>query len=105
MEFKSWNLGMVWFLPDAVLGCVEAEAWDTLARLLDRLAPAMPPEPVHLLHGADRGGAARCWRCATTVARPQNREAARAALAAIAASGATHTFAPLRDQLAAALGT
>ena len=45
-EFKAWNMGMVWFLPDAVSGCVEADAWDSLARLLDRLAPAMPPEPV-----------------------------------------------------------
>jgi hypothetical protein len=95
---------MVWFLPDALLGCVEAEAWDALGRLLDRLRPDMPPEPV-IFFTASIGGCRALLALRRDGASPQNRDAARAALAAIVASGATHTFAPLRDHLAAALGT
>src|SRR5262249_51396756 len=85
MEIKTWNMGMVWFVPDSVVGSVELEAWDTLGRLLDRLAPALPAEPApfftapvqaaHALLAMRRDGGA-----------PENREAARAALAAIVAS-------------------
>jgi class 3 adenylate cyclase/tetratricopeptide (TPR) repeat protein len=100
MELKTWNLGMVWFVPDAVIGCVEAEAWDTLGRLLDRLAPAMPPEPV-IFFTAPTEAAHALLALRHDGGSPQSRSAARAALAAIAASGAVHSLAPLRDRLAA----
>ena len=103
-EFKDWNMGMVWFLPDAVAGCAEADAWDTLARLLDRLAPAMPPEPV-IFFTAPVQAARALLALRHDADAPENRDAARAALAAIAASGAAHSFAPLRDRLTAALAT
>jgi tetratricopeptide (TPR) repeat protein len=103
MEIKTWHLGMVWFLPDAVAGCVEAKAWDTLARLLDRLAPAMPPEPVIFFTAPVE--AARALLALRHDGSPENRDAARTALAAIAATGAAHSFAPIREALLAALTT
>jgi class 3 adenylate cyclase/tetratricopeptide (TPR) repeat protein len=103
MEIESWNMGMVWFMPDAVVGCVEAEAWDTLGRLLDRLAPAMPPESVpffaapfeaaHALLAMRRDGTS-----------PEHRAAARAALGALTATATPYYFIPLREHLEAALG-
>jgi hypothetical protein len=95
---------MVWFLPDAVAGCVDARAWDTLSRLLDRLAPAMPPEPV-IFFTAPVEAARALLALRHDGGSPENRDAARAALAAINASGAVHSFAPLREALLAALTT
>jgi hypothetical protein len=102
MEIKGWNLGMVWFVPDAIVGGVADEAWDTLARLLDRLVSAMPIEaapnftaPIAAAHALL---ALRQERSSTA-----NRDAAREALAAIAGVGAPYGFAPLRDRLQAAL--
>jgi class 3 adenylate cyclase/tetratricopeptide (TPR) repeat protein len=103
MDMKTWNMGMVWFVPDSVVGCVELEAWETLSRLLDRLAPAMPAEPA-VYFSAPVQAAHALLALRRDGGTPANRDAARAALAAIVASGAVHSYAPLRERLQAALG-
>jgi hypothetical protein len=93
---------MVWFVPDAVVGCVEIEAWDTLERLLERLRAAMPLEPAPYFT-APLEAARALLAMQRDGSSPGNHDAARAALAAIVASGATRAFAPLRERLQAAL--
>jgi class 3 adenylate cyclase/tetratricopeptide (TPR) repeat protein len=103
MEIKSWHMGLVWFLPDAVVGCVELDAWDLLGRLLDRLATAEPAEPAPYFTAPVQAARA-LLAMRRDGAAPENRDAARAALAAIVASGARCSYASLHERLEAALG-
>jgi class 3 adenylate cyclase/tetratricopeptide (TPR) repeat protein len=103
MQIGAWNLGMVWFVPDSLTACVEAQAWDTLGRLVDRLASAMPPEPA-VFFTAPYEAARALLAMRQDGASPENRAAARAALAAVTDARAPYFFAPLREHLRAALG-